>query len=457
MATNEGDPQVDLAEVADAHGGGMVVADVDGRLTWQSPGAERLLGIEVGSDLAAWCARSHLRRPGTDAPLRLDDLLFVSALRGDPKGEREYVWDPPGARAAAYLRVAAIPMRGPGGDVTGAAIVLRDVTDQRVTEQRLELEERFFADVIDCIADPIFVKDRAYRFALVNRALCAMVGFSREELVGRTDYDFLPKEQSDFFRLKDEQMFVTGSHVSIEEEPITDATGAEHVLSTIKAPLHDDRGEVSHLVGIIHDITQAKRAAEALERANQALAERVAEREAALAQLAAVNHELEAFSYSVSHDLRQPLRAIDGFSKALIEDYGPTLPAEARGYLERVRAGTGRMGDLIDDLLALSRLSQIEVVRTRVDLSALTREVMAALQAGSPTREVDAFVDEGLEVEADPKLVRIVLENLLGNAWKFTGHKARADRAAAVHAGGRGACDVRGARRWRWLRHGLRR
>ena len=305
-------------------------------------------------------------------------------------------------------------------------LVLRDVTEHRETERRLLSEERFFAEIVDCVADPIFVKDREYRFALVNDALCSMVGFPRGDLLGKTDYDFFPAAQADFFRGKDAEMFATGSRVKIEEEPITDAAGATHVLSTIKAPLRDDRGEVSHLVGIIHDITQKKRAAEALERANAALAERVAEREAALSQLAAVNRELEAFSYSVSHDLRQPLRAIDGFSKALLEDYGGELAEDARGYLDRVRAGATRMGELIDDLLALSRLTQVALVRTRVDLSAIAREVLGALRAGTPGREVTTFVEDGLVVDGDAKLLRIVLENLLGNAWKFTGRKPTA-------------------------------
>ena len=133
--------------------------------------------------------------------------------------------------------------------------MLRDVTEHRETERRLLSEERFFAEIVDCVADPIFVKDREYRFALVNDALCSMVGFPRGELLGKTDYDFFPAAQADFFRGKDAEMFATGSRVKIEEEPITDAAGATHVLSTIKAPLRDDRGEVTTFVedGLVVD------------------------------------------------------------------------------------------------------------------------------------------------------------------------------------------------------------
>jgi PAS domain S-box-containing protein len=287
-------------------------------------------------------------------------------------------------------------------------------------------EQRFAAEIIDCVADPLFVKDREYRFVLVNAALCAMVGFPREELVGKTDYDFFPKEEADFFRQKDEELFVTGARVRIEEEHITDASGGEHVLATIKAPLRDERGTITHLVGIIHDITEQQRAARDLERANRELGARIAEREAALAQLAAVNRELEAFSYSVSHDLRQPLRAIDGFAKALAEDHGATLPPTALGYLERVRAGARRMGELIDDLLGLARLTQVELACAEVDLSAIARDVVASFRASAPTREVEVVIEDGLLALGDAKLLRIALENLLGNAWKFTSKKVRA-------------------------------
>jgi signal transduction histidine kinase len=150
------------------------------------------------------------------------------------------------------------------------------------------------------------------------------------------------------------------------------------------------------------------------------LEERVRER---TAQLEATNRELEAFSYSVSHDLRAPLRSIDGFSAAVLQDAGDTLDASARGHLERVRRATQRMGQLIDDLLALSKTTRTELRRGEVDLSALAHEVVAELRVRDRERapRVQVSITPALRCVGDVHLLRAVLENLLGNAWKFTG------------------------------------
>jgi light-regulated signal transduction histidine kinase (bacteriophytochrome) len=137
-------------------------------------------------------------------------------------------------------------------------------------------------------------------------------------------------------------------------------------------------------------------------------------------ELIAINKELESFSYSVSHDLRAPLRAIDGFSLALLEDCEHKLELEEKEHLRRVRAATEHMGRLIDDLLNLARTARYELVRGKVDLSALAREILSELQKAEPERRVTSMIAPGLIVEGDRTLLRVVLENLLGNAWKFT-------------------------------------
>jgi light-regulated signal transduction histidine kinase (bacteriophytochrome) len=137
----------------------------------------------------------------------------------------------------------------------------------------------------------------------------------------------------------------------------------------------------------------------------------------------AANRELESFSYSVAHDLRAPLRAIDGFSQALFEDYGERLDDEARQYLRYLRESAQQMAQLIDDLLNLSRLTRSELKRETVDLSAMAREVLAKLAQREPGRKVTATVADGMTAQGDERLLRVVLENLLGNAWKFTGKR----------------------------------
>jgi two-component system NtrC family sensor kinase len=164
-----------------------------------------------------------------------------------------------------------------------------------------------------------------------------------------------------------------------------------------------------------------------LEAAEARAAERLAEARAALAdELDYKNRELEAFSYSVSHDLRAPLCSIKGFSRALLEEHADELTTPARDYVIRVRRAAHRMSELIDDLLTLSRISRSECSRERIDLSAIAQAVGAELQKGNPERRVDLQIEEGLVADADAKLMQILFENLLGNSWKFTAKVARA-------------------------------
>jgi light-regulated signal transduction histidine kinase (bacteriophytochrome) len=138
-------------------------------------------------------------------------------------------------------------------------------------------------------------------------------------------------------------------------------------------------------------------------------------------ELERTNRELDAFSYSVSHDLRAPLRAIDGFSRMLEKDCGEGLSEDCRHYVTRIRAGVARMSELIEDLLALARMSRATLTRHPVDISGIARKVASELEARPGSRAVDVRIEEGLSADADARLVTVVLENLIGNAWKFTG------------------------------------
>jgi signal transduction histidine kinase len=174
---------------------------------------------------------------------------------------------------------------------------------------------------------------------------------------------------------------------------------------------------------------------------NAELEQRVRER---TAELEAANAELEAFCYSVSHDLRAPLRSMDGFCQLLIEDYGAALEDTARGYLQRVRAASQRMASLIDDLLTLSRITRTEMRRERVDLTQMARSIVGELSERQPHRDVLVDIADGLEANGDARLLRIALENLLGNAWKFTSkHDSAHIELGVSHDGGRPEYFVR--------------
>jgi light-regulated signal transduction histidine kinase (bacteriophytochrome) len=187
--------------------------------------------------------------------------------------------------------------------------------------------------------------------------------------------------------------------------------GTEFPIEISLSPLETEGGLL--VSAAIRDVTQRKRMEEDVQKLNEDLRQRAA-------QLEAANKELEAFSYSVSHDLRAPLRSIDGFSHVLLEDYSDQLPDEGRGYLERVRAAAQRMAVLIDDLLNLSRVTRTAVQPKFINLSKMAEEIAEGLRENQPDRQAEFSITPDLMVEADPNLIHIVLENLLSNAWKFT-------------------------------------
>jgi PAS domain S-box-containing protein len=282
----------------------------------------------------------------------------------------------------------------------------------RMAEERAVAASSLLDAIIENIPAMVFVKDaERLAFVRVNRAEEELIGLPRDQVIGKTDFDFFPASEAEFFVAKDRETLASGKLVDIPEEPIHTLRG-ERWLNTKKVALHDATGKATHVLGISRDITEHRRT--------------VAELSAAKLSADAANRELETFSYSVAHDLRSPLRAIDGFSQALLEDYGERLDTEGLRYLRRVREAAQRMAELIDDLLTLSRVTRSELRRERVDLSALARTVLAGFQRLEPQRDVEIVIASGLVVEADRQLAAIALDNLLGNAWKFTSKRVRA-------------------------------
>ena len=187
--------------------------------------------------------------------------------------------------------------------------------------------------------------------------------------------------------------------------------------------LKDEQGNVIGALSTARDVTESKRAEEEIQRLNESLEQRIIER---TTQLEAANKELEAFSYSVSHDLRAPLRGIDGLSLALLEDSFDQLDHQGKDFLKRIRAASQHMAELIDDLLKLSRVTRSELRRSHVDLSVLSQSISEDLKRGHPERQVEFVIQPGMIAEGDVNLLRIALEQLLRNAWKFTGKHLQA-------------------------------
>jgi len=232
---------------------------------------------------------------------------------------------------------------------------------------------------------------------------------------------------------------LTGWLGNVLTRPVIDL---EHVMENMRAegdyskraPLHG-RDELGRLVeGFNHMLSEIQTRDTALARARDELEERVRAR---TAELEASNRDLESFSYSVSHDLRAPLRAIDGFGEVLVQRFSEALVPDARRYVDRMRAASRRMAELIEGLLELARISRAEVRHVPVDLSALAREFLQELAASEPDRQVEVVIASGLETKGDPALVRAALGNLLDNAWKYTRkqEQPRIEFGRELHAG----------------------
>jgi PAS domain S-box-containing protein len=279
-------------------------------------------------------------------------------------------------------------------------LLARVRTHVELARQR-EVFERFFTLSLDmmCIAGV----DGYFR--RVSPAFDAL-GYSSEELLGRPFLDFVHPDDMAATLAAVEKLAKGESAIHFENR-YRCKDGSHRWLSWCSAP--DTSGT---LYAIARDVTETKRTQEALARASEAAE--------------AANRELESFSYSVAHDLRAPLRSIDGFSQALLEDYADKLDADGKKYLSFVRESAQQMAQLIDDLLALSRVTRSDLHRESVDLSALAQAAIARIQRSQPDRRVDVVIQEGLRGEGDPRLLTVVLDNLFGNAWKFTGRRDEA-------------------------------
>jgi PAS domain S-box-containing protein len=184
--------------------------------------------------------------------------------------------------------------------------------------------------------------------------------------------------------------------------------------------IRDESGRVVRVSGIARDITRRRQAEEELRVLNMELEQRVMDR---TTELRAANRELEAFSFSVSHDLRAPLRAVSGFTALLKADYADQLDETARQFIDRIHTGCERMDGLIDDILALALISRADLIAADADLTTLAEKVIAELRERDPGRQVETAVEQGLHVHADARLLRVALDNLIGNAWKFSSRR----------------------------------
>lgn len=301
------------------------------------------------------------------------------------------------------------------GDSSSILEINRDITERKSAERVLRRQ----ADLLDKAHEAIFAWELGGPIEYWNHGAEELYGITRLEAAGHLPHDLLRTLHPEGMARVEALLLRDGRW---RGELTQTVGGRQIVVETLMTLVAEPDGRRTVLQAS-RDVTDRNRAQEEIRQLNQELEQRVADR---TAQLEASNKELEAFAYSVSHDLRAPLRGIDGWSLALLEDYGPQLDESAHRYLDRVRAETQRMGRLIDDLLKLSRLTRVELRYESVDLTTLGRAIACRLRETESNRSIDFTIQEGLSGIADAHLLEVVLVNLLSNAVKFTGPRAEA-------------------------------
>ncbi|MCE3260354.1 MAG: hypothetical protein K0S12_1995 [Bacteroidetes bacterium] len=292
---------------------------------------------------------------------------------------------------------------------------INDITERKRIQDEIRTTRDFLDTILENIPNMVFVKDaKDLRYIRFNRAGEQLLGHTKSELIGKNDYDFFPKKQADFFTAKDREVLSKQEITDIPEEPISTPKG-ELWLHTRKMPILDDHGNPLYLLGISEDITRRKINEGKIKRLNKELLNNIAKLETA-------NKELESFSYSVSHDLRAPLRAIHGYTSILMEEHSGKLDEEARTMMNSIQSNAKKMGQLIDDLLAFSRLGRKEIEKKQVDMNKLVEAVIPEVSANYPNTKPQFIIHPLAPASVDYNLMSQVFTNLISNAIKYSSH-----------------------------------
>jgi PAS domain S-box-containing protein len=400
--------------------------DCKGRRRYVNPAYEQEFGVSA-DDAVNKGLREHWM---LDTPVEQYEAKLRHVLETGEPANVELISHRSDGRVVTQ-EVRLVPEWHPGGGISGALAIGRNITalkeaiaEHQRTAEMLQRREQEFRTLAENSPDIIIRYDRECRRIYVNPAYVRDFGYSASEFLNKRPNEDWKLDTPVERYMECIRRAVESGVASNIELTSRRPDGRRSIYEVRIVPERQANGEIVGALALGRNITALKETEAEIRRLNAELEQRVEARTRELAaeraKLEAANKELEAFSYSVSHDLRAPLRSIDGFSRILLEDFADKLGDEGMRSLETVRAASQRMAGLIDDMLQLSRVTRSEMRLAPVDLSALAREVVAGLREVDPERNVEVEVAPRLTASADGHLVRIVLENLVGNAWKFT-------------------------------------
>ncbi len=357
---------------------------------------------------------------GNAAAFRAMDQRVIAAGRALTEEEGAIHHDGP----HTYISVKC-PLRDHAGNIYGVFGISTDMTERKMAEELLRASTKEIIDLKAALDEHaiVAITDPQGKITYVNDKFCAISKYPREELIGQ-DHRIINSAFHSKEFIRDLWMTIAQGRVWHGEIKNKAKDGSFYWVDTTIVPFLNEEGKPRQYVAIRTDISERKAAEKTIRLLNADLERRVKER---TMQLEAANRELEAFSYSVSHDLRAPLRAIDGFSQAVVEDFGPKLPNEGQRYLQTIRSSAQRMGALVDDLLTFARLNRQELNKRVIDTRHLVQSTLEELGYPWRDRQIDVRVGDLPESAGDAVLLKQVWMNLLTNAVKYTRKRARAE------------------------------